>query len=234
MAYFNSYSFAAGTQSRLATPIIQPRRHDDAKAQLLDDPRLDLYQRRHHRRPDLHRRRTSYTTLATFHRRTGGTAAGVWVNHLVDLTAVHRPDHASASASWPRAPTATTWPSTTCPSANYNLVNDTQNCTHGPPGPRLLGRRLDVRRHELQQPVRLDELDSVSGRGRRRATSSSTSRNTGNDAAYNVVGTLTCPSCPGGRPDLQEHRELRDHPLRHELRLSPRRQRLPGSPCLRA
>lgn len=196
MAYFASYNFASGTQSRLATPTFSlgsatlPQvsfymthdttwTNDDTIAvQISTDAG------------------TSWTTLNTFHRRDGGTVAGVWINHVVDLSAYI----GQTTVQVGFLATSAYGDNMAIDSvvvANYTRVNDPQNCTTAAPiltyddGNWMFDdsqcNNLSDWTNWIPSPDAGESGSLLIYLG-----------NSGNEEAYNVQGTLTCPSCPSG------------------------------------
>ncbi len=197
MAYFNSYTFASGTVARLATPVISlagqtlPKvtfwmTHD---TQWSNDDTIDVQISTNGG--------TSWTTLSTVHRRDGGTStSGVWLQHSVDLSAYIgqtnvRVGFQANGAYGNNMSIDDVWV------GNMNLVNDTQNCTTA--APNITYSDGDWYFDDSQCNNLFDSVNWVNSVDPGEAGSLIVYLgNSGNETAYNVVGTLTCPTCPVG------------------------------------
>ena len=195
MATFASYNYASGTTARLATGSMS------FSAATL--PKLTFYMTHDstYTNDDTIAVQAStdgatWTTLQTFHRRTGGTAAGVWIQHTVDLTA-----YAGKAAVYIGFLGTSAYGDNmaidTVVIANFNLVNDPQNCTTAVP---TLGYDDgnwmfdDSNCNNLSDWTNMIPSPDAGESGSLLVYIG----NTGNENAYGVTGTLTCPSCPVG------------------------------------
>jgi len=204
MAYFNAYSFSTvGSQARLATPVISlsgttlPKvsfwmTHDTTYASYDDNLSIQVSTNGG----------TSYATVpdAIFHRNQGGTAAGVWLNHSVDLSAYKvanvRVGFLATSAY------GDNFSIDDVLVGNYNRVNDTSVCAGAPI---LSNGKYDWTFDDSQ--CNNDPGDTSvwqwytpgwSDDAGESGTLTFYLGNSGNENAYNVSATLTCPTCPAG------------------------------------
>jgi len=195
MAYANFYTFAAGTQARLSTPLLNfssatlPKvsfwmTHDTTYTN--DDTIL----------VQASTDNTNWTTLSTLHRRDGGTAAGVWLQHSVDLSA-----YAGLSTVYVGFVQVSAYGDNVSIDdvvvANFNRINDSANCTTAVPV--LTYGTGDYYFDDTQCNDSFDADNWLNSMDPGESGSLVVYLgNSGNDTAYNVQGTLTCPSCPAG------------------------------------
>ena len=193
MAYFNSYNIASGSQARLATPTFSlagrtmPKvnfymTHDSTWS---NDDNIQVQISVNGG--------TTYTTLQTFHRPDGGTASGVWRQHSVDLSAYVgqtscRVGFLGVSAYGDNMSIDQVVV------GDYQRVNDTNVCS----GAAILSYSDGDWQFNDDRCNNTTDWDNwvPSMDAGESGDLIVYLANNGSEMAYNVQGTLTCPSCP--------------------------------------